>query len=76
MQGTLHFYLNLLIDDASSTVLGTVAAIVAFVAIIAISLLGVLITIILFVIVKNKLKTLHSNEVQFTNQITSQRYNS
>ena len=66
-----------MLTDAStgaSSMLGTVAALAVFVAIIAITLLGLLITI--FVIVKKKLKILHSGETQFTNQATTQRYSS
>ena len=66
-----------MLTDAStgaSSMLGTVAALAVFVTIIAIALLGLLITI--FVIVKKKLKILHSDESQFINQATTQRYNS
>ena len=54
--------------------LGTVAALAVLVAIVAITLLGLLITIV--VIVKKKLKILCSDESQFVNQATTQRYNS
>ena len=59
------------LTDASSTVLGTVAALVIFVAIIAITLLGVLITILM--IVKKKLN-IHSGGAQFTTEAATQRY--
>ena len=61
----------ILLTDAStgtSSMLGTVTALAVFVAIVAITLLGLL--IIIFVIVKEKLKTLRSGK----NQCTNQRY--
>ena len=61
----------ILLTDAStgtSSMLGTVTALAVFVAIVAITLSGLL--IVIFVIMKEKLKTLRSGE----NQCTNQRY--
>ena len=62
----------ILLTDAStgraSSMLGTVTALAVFVAIVAITLSGLL--IVIFVIVKEKLKTLRSGK----NQCTNQRY--
>ena len=68
------FNLNLSIDtltDASSTVLGTIVALVVFIVVIAITLLGVIITV--FVMVKKKLKFCNG-EAQFTTEAATQRY--
>ena len=63
--GTLNFILLTDTSTDAGSMLGTVAALAVLVAIVAITLLGLLVTI--FVIVKRKLKTVHSGENQFTN---------
>ena len=69
-------FIFLLIDTwtggSSGSMLGTVIATAVIAAVIIITLLGVLFAMI-FVIVK-KLKTVHSGEVQVTNQNTTHRY--
>ena len=71
-----EIYFFLLIDTwtggSSGSMLGTVIATAVIAAVIIITLLGVLFVMI-FVIAK-KLKTVHSGEVQVTNQNTAHRY--